>query len=263
MSQSQPSPAAPYLYASETHNEAFARLHFLVQQQRRLGLLLGEHGSGKSLLLDKFAGELRRHRSCVVRLGLVGLDEWEFVWELSAQLGHCPSDSEPLHRLWRRLTDGLIENRYQQLSTVVLLDDADQANGDVQIAIQRLVQCNPDADARLTVVLSADRRTVERLGGRLLDLAELRIDLDRWEPADTAGYLSGRTSQAAAGSSIPFAVDAQARLHELCDGLPRHVSQLTDLALLAGQGGHLDVIDTKTVEAVYQELAVSPGSPSS
>ena len=37
-------------YQSPTHEEALARLHFLVEQHRRLGLLLGPEGSGKSLL---------------------------------------------------------------------------------------------------------------------------------------------------------------------------------------------------------------------
>lgn len=264
MSQSTQTPTAPYHYESETHNEAFARLHFLVKQQRRLGLLLGEHGSGKSLLFDKFAADLRRGGACVVRLGLVGLDEWQFVWELSAQLGHCPPDDAPLHRLWRRVLDGLIENQYQQLHTVLLLDDASAACDEVQIAIERLVQHDGMAGAQLTIVLSSgsperESQSTDRLSDRLLQLSELRIDLDRWQPQDTAGYLSGRTSQPAAGN-IPFAADAQTRLHELCDGLPRQVSQLTDLALLAGQGEQLDEIDAQTVEAVYQELAVSPGS---
>ena len=47
-------------YQSPTHEEALARLHFLVEQHRRLGLLLGPAGSGKSLLLEVFAAATRR-----------------------------------------------------------------------------------------------------------------------------------------------------------------------------------------------------------
>jgi type II secretory pathway predicted ATPase ExeA len=46
------------------------------------------------------------------------------------------------------------------------------------------------------------------------------------------------------------------RLHELAHGIPRRVSQLADLALLAGAGRNLDQIDAEVVETVYQELGV-------
>ena len=47
-------------YQSPTHDEALARLFFLVEQRRRLGLLMGPAGSGKSLLLEVLAQQLRR-----------------------------------------------------------------------------------------------------------------------------------------------------------------------------------------------------------
>jgi hypothetical protein len=55
-----------------TQEEALARLHFLVDEQRTVGLLLGEAGSGKSLLLEVFAQQLgaaRRERAVVSLLG--------------------------------------------------------------------------------------------------------------------------------------------------------------------------------------------------
>ncbi|HEY4759151.1 MAG TPA: hypothetical protein VIH42_01085, partial [Thermoguttaceae bacterium] len=48
------------LQRSPTHEEALARLHFLVDNQRRLGLLMGPSGSGKSLVLEAFAGAMLR-----------------------------------------------------------------------------------------------------------------------------------------------------------------------------------------------------------
>ena len=50
-------------YQSPTHEEALARLHFLVEQHRRLGLLLGPDGSGKSLLLEVFAAQSAPRRA--------------------------------------------------------------------------------------------------------------------------------------------------------------------------------------------------------
>ena len=48
-----------YFYCSPTHDEALARLSFLVENHRRLGLLLGVPGNGKTLLLNVFGRQLR------------------------------------------------------------------------------------------------------------------------------------------------------------------------------------------------------------
>ena len=47
-------------FASPTHDEALARLHFLVDERRRLGLLLGPAGSGKTLVLELLAAPTQR-----------------------------------------------------------------------------------------------------------------------------------------------------------------------------------------------------------
>src|SRR4051794_40746625 len=53
---------ARYFHQSATQEEALARLHFLVEERRTLGLLLGEAGSGKSQLFEIFAAQLPRFR---------------------------------------------------------------------------------------------------------------------------------------------------------------------------------------------------------
>ena len=63
--ESRPSPpgtAEPVFYAGLPQQEALARLRFLVHNQRRLGLMLGEAGWGKSLVLALFAEEAAARR---------------------------------------------------------------------------------------------------------------------------------------------------------------------------------------------------------
>jgi energy-coupling factor transporter ATP-binding protein EcfA2 len=114
-------------FPSPTHDEALARLHFLVEERRRLGLLLGPTGCGKSLVLEVFARRLRRHGAQIANVNLLGADLHEFLWLAAAELGVNPDRRDDPFRLWRGVIDRLAENRYQQLDTVLLLDDADQA----------------------------------------------------------------------------------------------------------------------------------------
>lgn len=250
---------ARQFHASPAHDEALARLHFLADQRRRLGVLLADPGCGKSLLLEVFAAELRRAGRSVARLSLLGLDPHELCWQLAAAFGLAPREPATTAQLWRKLTDHLHENRYQRIDTVVLLDDADEAAGDVLQQVARLAQSENSTDSRLTIILAADRAHVEGLGNRLLELAELRIDVAPWEYADTVDYITSALRRCGRDRPV-FTAAALARLHEVTRGVPRRINQLADLCLLAGAGKDVQQIDVDTVNTVQEELGVRVSS---
>jgi general secretion pathway protein A len=176
-------------YQSTTHEEALARLHFLVDQPRRVGLLLGDSGVGKSLLLEVFARQKRSATRQVATLSLLGMTPADFLWQLTVRLGRDLEPCESMFQLWRSVSDQLLENRYQHTGTVLLLDDADEAETDVLLQVARVAQVDPSPAARLTIVLAAQGRRLGSLGRRLLELADLRIDLEPWSETDTVAYL--------------------------------------------------------------------------
>ena len=245
-----------YFYQNPVHEEALARLFFLVEQRRRLGLLIGPGGSGKSLLLEVFARQLRRRGSPVASLNLIGVEPAEMLWHLAAQFQVSIEPPASTAALWRAITDRIAEHRYQQQDTAILLDDADRASRPVFVQIMRLAQSERSPESRLTLILAGDPKHVGQIDHGLLDLAELRIDLEPWEQADTQQYLAKSLAQAGCTSSV-FAESAVARLHTLSQGIPRRVAQLADLSLLAGAGQELEQIDAEVVEGVYRELGGS------
>jgi len=248
-------PDASSFHPSPTHEEALARLHFLVEGRRRLGLLLGPGGGGKTLLLQFFEGLLRRGGAATASMNLLGVDGEEFLSLLAHRLGLFPADDARGALLWRLITDRLAEYRYEQRETVLLLDDADRADSKVLEQLVRLIKHDVAPESRLTVVLASRLGRVKRLGRQLVELAELRIDLEPWEAADTEEFLT--RALARAGRKEPaFDPPATERLHELTGGLPRRVTRLADLSLMAGAGAALPQVDAETVEAVHQELAV-------
>jgi len=247
---------ARFFHPSGSHEEALARLHFLVDGRRRVGLLLGGGGLGKSMLLDVFGRQLRSSGHQVASMGLLGVAADEFYWHIAAQLGLRPPHNAATFQLWHAVTTFMAANRYQHISTVLLLDDADEANRDVLDQVVRLAHADWSADARITVVLAAQPHRMNRLGARLGELAELRIDLEPWNLDETRRYVE--SALAWAGRRIPaFQDDALQRLHQISGGVPREVKQIADLALLAGAGCELLEIDAHTVDSVYYELGVA------
>ena len=236
--------------------EAQARLNFLVEDQHRLGVLVGPSGIGKSVLLDAFARRQRMRGRQVSRINLLGMQHDEFVWHLAADLGETPRQSDTLGELWRRIQDRLLVNRYQQVATVMLFDDADEAEQDVITAITRLAIWQPAADARITIVVTCDDNRIELIGRRLLELSDLRIELAAWEQRDTAEFLDQVLIDAGRQAPV-FGAGAIERIHEISSGVPRPICQIGEMSLVAGAGCRLETIDAKTIDDVVSELSVS------
>ena len=243
-------------FPSPTHDEALARLNYLVENNRKLGILLGESGSGKTLLLRVFAAELKRQFCEVAYISLLGVDEHELLGILASELRIHVPDSDDRRQLWRKIQDKLAANRYQQTNTVVLLDDAGEASAEVLQQVVRLLQTEALPNSGFSVVLASTPKNVGRLGPRLLDLAQLRIEVESWDVDDIFEFLQTSIARAGGDKSL-FDREATQRLHQLTHGIPRRVSQLAELALLAGAGQGMSSIDDQTVDEVYQELSVS------
>jgi type II secretory pathway predicted ATPase ExeA len=190
-----------------------------------------------------------------VRINLLALSEHEFLWQLAEGLGRYPCRGESAHGLWRGIGDTLTERRCQQLSTLVLLDDADEAPVEVLEHVVRLAQHDATGRSGLTIVLTAATHRTARLGRRLLSLADLRVDLEPWTAEDTAQFLADALQRCGRAEPI-FDGHAVLRLHELSGGAPRQVAQLADLCLLAGAAQELTGIDEATVETVSRELGL-------
>ena len=113
------------------------------------------------------------------------------------------------------------------------------------------------------IVLAAQPRRLFKLGNRLLELADLRIDLEGWESDDTAAFV--KKALAEAGRTTPvFSEAALHSLHELASGIPRRVKQLADLALLAVRIRHAeywDVRESKMVQLLKMAKAAVTHEP--
>lgn len=246
---------AGYFHPSPPHDEALARLSFLVENRKRLGLVLGLPGSGKTLLLKTLARQLEATGAQVALVNMASLGAHDMLWELAARLALNPRRQQTRFQLWQTIVDRITENRYQQLRTVILFDDADEASPEVLTDVMRLVRHESSGASNMTAILAADTRFQEWLGERLLELVELKSDLEFWQPDDTREYL--KTSLARAGGDrCVFPDEAALRLHELARGVPRQVNHLAEMALVAGAAHHLEQIDTGTIDAVYEELVL-------
>ncbi|TWT47224.1 AAA family ATPase [Botrimarina hoheduenensis] len=251
------SPETPY--PTEPLAEATARADYLITERRRMGVLLGGRGVGKSTCLTAIAQEQRtgERRAAVASIDAVALTARELLWRTAEGLGASPDGADQQMTLWRRIEDQLAENRWQDRATVLLIDDAQELGPDSQQQLVRLARLDSSPGAQWTIILATSPASLERLSDSLLHLIDLRIDLAPWGLDDTIGYV--QTCLVEAGRLDPvFDDEALVRLHELTRGVPRHVLRLADFALLAAAGERAVRVGKSLVDQAFAETKWAP-----
>jgi general secretion pathway protein A len=184
-------------------------------------------------------------------VNLLGLEVRDFQWLLAAGLHTNPRSTDDIFSLWRRISDCIRGNGYQDMQTVLLLDDVHEASHEVLVNLLRLVNTH---SREITAILAVKPSSIARLGTDLLQLSQLRIHLEPWDNSDVRDYLRSSLSQAGGRPDL-FAAGAVSRLQELTGGVPRWVNELAELALLVGAEEEDDQVDAETIERAYQQLS--------
>ena len=247
--------ATRWFYQSPAHEEALARLLFLVENHRRCGVLSGAAGTGKSLLLAVLGSEAVRTGGAIAHIDLFGRSSQEMLWEIVAELRVPAGPDDAPHRLWRKLHDHILANRYSRSPLVLLLDHLDRAHADCVGVVERLQHLSSGGDTGLTLILGVRDERAAAFAPVLREISDLRIELLALDRTETQHYVETLLTRAGAAESF-FEPSAINRLFEETHGVPRHLNRLCDLALLAGMADHATRIDETIVAAASEELHV-------
>ncbi len=244
-----------WFYESPTHEEALARMYFLVEESRRCGVLRGPRGTGKSLLLKVLEEQLHRTQRQSALIDLTGLDSQELLAELCRALQFPPPRDDSPATAWRALTDFLTGSRMANVHTVILLDHLELAGAGIDQTIARLLKLERGAADSLTVIVATSGAVRGEARPSWLDACDLMIDLPALDQQQTEQYVRETLRRAGCTQDIfePAAVDA---LFERSAGVPREVNRLCDLALLTAMGQQVQRIGADVIATAGQELVL-------
>ena len=240
-------PGASQFYPTAGHNEALARIEYLVDGRRRLGALLGEAAWESRSCCGWRRRSSRSKGRAVVLVDALGASTREFLWQVACGLGTSPREDADVPWLWRQIADRVAENRVQQVDTVLLVDDAGQAGPDLVTQFVRLARLDVTPAARWTIVLAAEPAQAARWNEALRNWSICGSMLLPWTAEDTIGYV--QTALVEAGRFEPlFDDDALQR----CTNFRRRAAAgdaAGRLRAVGRRGGGIETIDAAIVRS--------------
>lgn len=248
-----------YLYLSKGHQEALARLQFVVEHQKQIGMLTGEYGTGKTLIAHQIWREMHPQKAQVCYVGnpFLPLDNiLRFIVQTLAEgIDQLPSDKAGLLNLFQEI---MKRNHQIGRHTVIIFDDA-QLVQDIKIfeELRVLLNASFSNEYFLTVILLGQTELHEKIAAlpQLKQRVSFHYHLKPLQKDELEGYLTHRLRMAGGpDAAVIFAPDAIDAMYEISRGFPRVINTLSEAALLNAMAANLKQVDKATVQEARQEI---------
>lgn len=243
------------LFASRAHQEAIARIRWLVDE-RGIGVLTGEVGAGKTIAARAAVAVLDASRHTVIYLPNPAIGGRGLHMHLVYALGGIPRFHTAA--LINQTADLLAAETDERNKTVLLVvDEAHLLSADQLEQLRLLTNTDMDARSQLGLVLLGQPTLRRRLKlGHFAALDQriaLRYHLPGLPHEETTAYLAHHLK--IAGRSDPlFSDDATALIHHTARGIPRAVNNLALAALIAAYAHNKAIVDEAAARTAVTEV---------
>lgn len=246
-------PDPSFLFESNQHREALARLEYAVEE-KELALLVGEIGSGKTTLSRALIDRIGDARPVLLLIN-PRLTPTQLLRSVAAGLG--VEASRQRHEMLDRIHTRLFELYEEDREPVLIIDEAQLIPAKATFdEIRLLTNFQLDAQNLLSVILigqpELERRIDREVYAPLRQRIGMRYSLGPLSSDDTARYIEHRI-RVAGGGRNPFTSAAVAAMHEWSGGVPRLINTLATTALLDAFGEDATSIDAERIVAAARE----------
>jgi type II secretory pathway predicted ATPase ExeA len=248
-------PDPRFLFMSKGHEEALARLEFVIEE-REIAVLTGEIGCGKTTLSRALMDKLGdKYRFCYIvnpRLNPI-----EFLRTV-ARLLDIESPETTKDRLLEQINTAVYLSCQNGVCPVLVIDEGQVVDdGEVFDEIRLLTNFQLDDQNLISILILGQPELRSVLSTPRFEPLRQRIALHyHLQPLsleETMEYLDFRL-EAAGGKGGLFTPDAVLRIFELTGGVPRKINSMATNALLVAYGNDAALIDSSIINEIKDEL---------
>lgn len=258
-------PLTNFYFHNEQHDQAFLRLKRAVEGMKGLAVLVGEIGTGKTLLARRLLEALPEEDYEVSMLVVLHADvtsQW-LIRRIAAQFGVASSDGDKVETIGR-LYDRLNAIAEAGRRAVIIIDEAHMLRSrEVLEEVRGLLNLELSASKLLSFVMFGMPELDACLLGdpALKQRVAVRYELKNFSPEVVVDYVRFRLFHAGASDGI-FSADAFELMSALSRGNPRLVNVIADNALFEGFVRRSKIpLGADVIESVGFDLGLPPIVP--
>ena len=227
-------PDPDYLFLGKTHEEALAHLRYAVGQGEGFVEIIGEIGTGKTMLCRTFLEGLGPDVESAYIFN-PRMDALDLLKAVNDEFG-ISAAHDSIKALVDELNTFLIEKKAAGRSVVLVIDEAQNLSRDVLEQIRLLSNLETTKDKLLQIVLAGQPELGVMLDSYDLRQLRQRISLScRLSPltyAETKAYIAHRVGVAALKPMTVFSRAATGRIYKFSGGIPRLINMACDRSLV-------------------------------
>ncbi len=228
-------PNGRFFFEGQARGAILEALHHAVLDEDGIVVVVGEVGSGKTMLCRMLAERLPREQVDLVYLANPSFGPREILQSLIADWGLPPSTEG--HPRVLTIQDALLERHAQGRRAVVLIDEAQAMQPESLEEIKLLSNLETDEHKLLQIVLFGQPELDELLAlpklRQVRDRVVHRFELQPLNAPEAAAYIEHRLRRAGWQGGALFEARALSQLIEASGGRIRAIHLLADKALLA------------------------------
>ena len=249
-------PDPRFVYYSLEHEEALMRLLYAVRERKGAAILIGEYGSGKTIISRVLLQKLDEYRN--YRVALIAyprLDPVEFLEEILYHLGekNLPQGKSAL---LRRLEELLHRNMKDGKDTVIIVDEAHMIDNLESFEELRLL-LNFQLNNRflLTLILIGQPELKNKINQlpQFKQRLSVRYHLSHLNKRESRKYIAHRL-HIAGNDNFLFTYGATKLIFENSGGAPRSINNFCDMSLLVGFTKQSPKVGKRIVREVIRDL---------
>ncbi|MGA2090877.1 MAG: AAA family ATPase [Endomicrobiales bacterium] len=254
-------PTPRFFYCSSQHEEALARLEYVVTQKKQLALITGEYGSGKTMLAHMLREKLSAGQYHFIYAGNPFFNANDLLHYL-LQLLIVPGGSiekvpenkiDALHLF----TEILRRNRQINKHTVIIFDETHLIS-DIRVfeEIRVLLNFTFDNNYDLTLILLGQSEVREKIAQlpQFKQRINFQYHLQALSEGEVGAYLQHRLKVSGHKDGDVFLPEAVHEIFINSHGLSRTINNIADVCLMVGLDKHSSHITAEIARAALDEV---------